>query len=104
MVVPSYGTLFHLIGRRPSNRLDQARAFVFLALLSAPEPNASATKAFCSRLCRANVPAAVSALADMGPKTTFHRVIAEAGGKVKHGKAQRIVMCSGKIYYDLAKP
>ena len=46
--------------------------------------------------------AAVSALADMGPKTTFHRVIAEAGGKVKHGKAQRIVMCSGKIYYDLA--
>ena len=46
--------------------------------------------------------AAVSALADMGPKTTFHPVIAEAGGKVKHGKAQRIVMCSGKIYYDLA--
>ncbi len=46
--------------------------------------------------------AAVSSLDDFGPGTTFHRLIDESGGKVKHGAAKRIVMCSGKVYYDLA--
>ncbi len=50
---------------------DQARAFAFLALLSAPAPNASATKEFCSRLCRANVPAAGEAAA--GRPATIRR-------------------------------
>jgi 2-oxoglutarate dehydrogenase E1 component len=45
---------------------------------------------------------AVSRLDHFGPGTTFHRLIDESGGKVKHGKAKRIVMCSGKVYYDLA--
>jgi 2-oxoglutarate dehydrogenase E1 component len=46
--------------------------------------------------------AVVSDLADMGPDTSFHRVLDEKDTKVKHGKAKRIVMCSGKVYYDLA--
>ena len=43
-----------------------------------------------------------SDLADMGPGTTFHRLLDERGTDVKHGKAKRIVLCSGKVYYDLA--
>ena len=46
--------------------------------------------------------AAVSSLTEMGPGRTFHRVLAEHGTKVHHGAAKRIVLCSGKIYYDLA--
>ena len=44
----------------------------------------------------------VSPLADMGPGTTFHRVLDERDTKVKSGKAKRLIMCSGKVYYDLA--
>jgi 2-oxoglutarate dehydrogenase E1 component len=44
----------------------------------------------------------VSSLADMGPGTTFHRVLDERDTQVKSGKAKRVVMCSGKVYYDLA--
>jgi len=44
----------------------------------------------------------VSSLDDMGPGTTFHRVLDERDTQVKSGKAKRIVMCSGKVYYDLA--
>ena len=43
-----------------------------------------------------------SELVDMGPGTTFHRLLDERGTDVKHGKAERIVLCSGKVYYDLA--
>ena len=46
--------------------------------------------------------AAVSSLDDLGPGTTFHRLIDESGGKVRHGTAKRIILCSGKVYYDLA--
>jgi 2-oxoglutarate dehydrogenase E1 component len=46
--------------------------------------------------------AAVSRLDEMGPGTTFHRVLDERDTKVKHGAAKRIVLCSGKVYYDLA--
>ena len=38
----------------------------------------------------------------MGPGTTFHRVLDERDTRVKSGKAKRLVMCSGKVYYDLA--
>ena len=44
----------------------------------------------------------VSDLKDMGPGTTFHRLLDERGTKVRHGKVKRIVLCSGKVYYDLA--
>ncbi|MGB2310757.1 MAG: 2-oxoglutarate dehydrogenase E1 component, partial [Candidatus Puniceispirillaceae bacterium] len=46
--------------------------------------------------------ACVSDLADMGPGTTFHRLLDERATQVRHGKVKRIVLCSGKVYYDLA--
>ncbi|MEC8110074.1 MAG: 2-oxoglutarate dehydrogenase E1 component, partial [Pseudomonadota bacterium] len=46
--------------------------------------------------------ACISQLEDMGPGTTFHRVLDERDTRVKSGKAKRLVMCSGKVYYDLA--
>ena len=46
--------------------------------------------------------ACVSDLADMGPGATFHRLLDERDTQVRHGKVKRIVLCSGKVYYDLA--
>ncbi len=51
----------------------------------------------------------VSPIEDFGPETTFHRVLwdhAETGGSEKVKLApdediQRVVLCSGKVYYDL---
>jgi 2-oxoglutarate dehydrogenase E1 component len=51
----------------------------------------------------------VSDLAEMGPGTTFHRVLwddaqAQPGGKIAlapDGEIRRVVMCTGKVYYDL---
>jgi len=53
---------------------------------------------------------ATSTLDDMGTKSSFHRVLwddAETEGRegkvklVKDNKIRRVVMCSGKVYYDL---
>jgi 2-oxoglutarate dehydrogenase E1 component len=53
---------------------------------------------------------ATSSLDDMGAKTSFHRVLwddAETEGRqgnvklVKDNKIRRVVLCSGKVYYDL---
>jgi 2-oxoglutarate dehydrogenase E1 component len=44
---------------------------------------------------------ATSALADMGPGTTFHRVLPETGKLVAADKVRRVVLCTGKVYYDL---
>ena len=52
---------------------------------------------------------AVSPLAAMGPDTAFHRLLpddAEGGGEargrlVEPDKIRRVVLCSGKVYYDL---
>ncbi|MCG8545074.1 MAG: 2-oxoglutarate dehydrogenase E1 component [Alphaproteobacteria bacterium] len=47
----------------------------------------------------------VSRLAEMGPDTTFHRVLwddAEGTDQlVKDDAIKRVVLCSGKVYYDL---
>ena len=43
----------------------------------------------------------VSSLKDMGPKTSFTPVIDEHHTSVKKDKTKRIVLCSGKVYYDL---
>jgi 2-oxoglutarate dehydrogenase E1 component len=43
----------------------------------------------------------VSSLADMGPGTCFHRVMPEADKLVADSKVRRIVLCTGKVYYDL---
>ncbi|MCW9033242.1 MAG: 2-oxoglutarate dehydrogenase E1 component [Alphaproteobacteria bacterium] len=43
----------------------------------------------------------VSTLADMGPGSHFQRVIPETDTLVADKKVKRIVLCSGKVYYDL---
>ncbi|HVJ50941.1 MAG TPA: 2-oxoglutarate dehydrogenase E1 component [Aliidongia sp.] len=45
--------------------------------------------------------AKLSNLADMGPGTTFHRIIGETETLVAGDKVKRVVLCSGKIYYEL---
>ncbi len=43
----------------------------------------------------------VSSLADMGPDSHFKRVIGETEKLVAAEKVKRVVLCSGKVYYDL---
>jgi len=44
---------------------------------------------------------AVSTLADLGPDTHFQRVIAETEKLQKDDKIRRVIITSGKVYYDL---
>jgi 2-oxoglutarate dehydrogenase E1 component len=44
---------------------------------------------------------AVSPLADFGPGSSFHRVLAEAESLLPGDRVRRVVLCSGKLYYDL---
>ncbi len=45
---------------------------------------------------------AVSKLVDMGPNSSFHRVLPdEATGLAADKKIRRVILCSGKVYYDL---
>ena len=44
---------------------------------------------------------AVSDLAHMGPNTSFHRVLWDDGKLQPDKSIKRVVLCSGKIYYDL---
>ena len=43
----------------------------------------------------------VSTLAEMGPGRSFHRVLPESAELVADKKVRRVVLCSGKVYYDL---
>jgi 2-oxoglutarate dehydrogenase E1 component len=43
----------------------------------------------------------VSTLGDMGPDTTFHRVMADRPASEEDAQVERVVLCSGKVYYDL---
>ncbi len=43
----------------------------------------------------------VSTLADMGPGTRFRRVIPEIDPLIADDKVKRLVLCCGKVYYDL---
>ena len=43
----------------------------------------------------------VSRLEEMGPDTSFHRVLPDATLTVADAKIRRVVLCSGKVYYDL---
>ncbi len=42
-----------------------------------------------------------SRLADMGPGTSFHRVLPDDRADLDAGGVKRVVLCSGKVYYDL---
>jgi 2-oxoglutarate dehydrogenase E1 component len=44
-----------------------------------------------------------SPLAAMGPGTTFHRIIGETAAIAPDERVRRVVLCSGKVYFDLAK-
>jgi len=44
---------------------------------------------------------ATSRLEDMGPGTGFRRVIGEVDELAKGSRVRRVVLCSGKVYYDL---
>jgi 2-oxoglutarate dehydrogenase E1 component len=46
---------------------------------------------------------AVSGLDEFGPGTSFHRVLPETDTLVDDDKVRRLVLCSGKVYYDLIK-
>ncbi len=43
----------------------------------------------------------VSALADMAPGTSFHRVMYEEPPSESDAAVERVIMCSGKIFYEL---
>ncbi|WP_416898969.1 MAG: 2-oxoglutarate dehydrogenase E1 component [Minwuia sp.] len=45
--------------------------------------------------------ACVSELADMGPGSSFHRVLYEEKLPTPKKKAKRVILCSGKVYFDL---
>jgi 2-oxoglutarate dehydrogenase E1 component len=45
--------------------------------------------------------AKLSTLAEMGPGTSFHRVIAESETLVADKKIRRVVLCTGKLYHEL---
>jgi 2-oxoglutarate dehydrogenase E1 component len=45
----------------------------------------------------------VSSLDEMGPGTTFHRVLWDQTLRRPESEIKRVVLCSGKVYYDLAE-
>ena len=45
----------------------------------------------------------MSGLDEMGPGSRFHRVIAEIGPIAADDLVRRVVLCSGKVYFDLVK-
>ncbi len=44
---------------------------------------------------------AVSSLAEMGPGTSFHRILYDNEVLCEDSEVRRVVLCSGKVYYDL---
>ncbi|AFK54844.1 MAG: 2-oxoglutarate dehydrogenase subunit E1 [Tistrella sp.] len=44
---------------------------------------------------------AVSKLSDMGPGSSFHRVLGEVDQLRHADKIRRVLLCTGKVYYDL---
>jgi 2-oxoglutarate dehydrogenase E1 component len=43
----------------------------------------------------------VAKLSDMAPGTSFHRVLHDDVPLCEDGEVKRVVLCSGKVYYDL---
>ena len=43
----------------------------------------------------------VSKLDEMGPGSSFHRVLGEVDSMVADGEIKRVILCTGKVYYDL---
>jgi 2-oxoglutarate dehydrogenase E1 component len=47
--------------------------------------------------------ACVSKLTDMAEGTSFHRILDEDNKNIQDKNVERVVLCSGKVYYDLAE-
>ncbi|VBB69557.1 2-oxoglutarate dehydrogenase E1 component [invertebrate metagenome] len=47
--------------------------------------------------------ACVSPLAAFGPASRFHRVLQDSIALVPHDQVRRVILCSGKVYYDLVQ-
>src|SRR5271166_3763882 len=45
----------------------------------------------------------MSRLDEMGPGSSFHRIVAETGTIAADDEVRRVVLCTGKVYFDLAK-
>jgi 2-oxoglutarate dehydrogenase E1 component len=45
----------------------------------------------------------VSRLSDMAEGTSFHRILDEADNAIKDKNVERVVLCYGKVYYDIAE-
>lgn len=43
----------------------------------------------------------ISKLDDMGPNSSFHRVLGEVDERVADEAVKRVILCTGKVYYDL---
>jgi len=48
-------------------------------------------------------PEVASGFAEMGPGSSFHRVFEEVDALASDDAVRRVVLCSGKVYYDLLK-
>ena len=46
-------------------------------------------------------PEVAAKLADMGPRTSFHRVFGETDKLAADAQVRRVLLCSGKVYFDL---
>jgi 2-oxoglutarate dehydrogenase E1 component len=44
-----------------------------------------------------------SSLAEMGPGSAFHRIIGETQSIASDSEIRRVVLCTGKVYFDLAQ-
>ncbi len=45
----------------------------------------------------------ISLLKEFGPASRFHRVLQDTTARVPHKRVRRVVLCSGKVYYDLVQ-
>ena len=45
----------------------------------------------------------MSRLDEMGPESSFRRIVGETGPIAADDKVRRVVLCSGKVYFDLMK-
>jgi 2-oxoglutarate dehydrogenase E1 component len=43
----------------------------------------------------------VSTLADFGPGSSFHRILEETDTLAADARIERVILCSGKVYFDL---
>ena len=43
----------------------------------------------------------ISNLSELGPGTSFHRILRDSNSNIKDENVKRVILCSGKIFYDI---